>query len=230
MWHHQFAPYTSYSFTPCHLLISPPTHHLSILPSFFLSPSVTLLVTPSSSTLWQPLSPSFSILPHLLHLNLTISHPPFLRSQAKRCEPFLKHHLLSVRDKGEGHARRSWHQPVTLPFLLPPSASLLNQITPLTHAHTQAHFAINFPPCSPSLLLPLLFSPLLNLVPFALFICQLPADCVKKHIYLRSNWQKLYYSVFVFVCLDDFACVYVFVSANGAIHRTATMAEAAVSS
>lgn len=111
-------------------------------------------------------------------LNLTISLPPSLRSQAKYCKPPLQLHLLSVRNKGEGHARRSWHQPVTLPSLLPPSASLLNQITPLTHAHKSAF--LNQPSSSA----------LLNLAPFALFICQLSTDCVQKDIYSRSPIGK----------------------------------------
>lgn len=58
---------------------------------------------------------------HLSNMNLVISH-------------ILQLHHLPVR-KGVGHARRSWHQPVIPPFLLPPSVSLLNQIISLTHAH-----------------------------------------------------------------------------------------------
>lgn len=112
--------------------------------SFSLAPLLPLLPC-------APCCPPF-VLHSLFYLNLTTSLPPLLPSQAKHCKAPRQLHLLSVRNKGEGHARRSWHQPVTLPSLLPPSASLLNQITPLTHAHTNPSF--NQLP-SLSLLLPL---------------------------------------------------------------------------
>lgn len=71
-------------------------------------------------------------------------HAPLLprRNLAPECyKAPVRLHLLSVREEEEkddeeeeveeeGHARRSWHQPVTPPLLLPPSVSLLNQITP----------------------------------------------------------------------------------------------------
>lgn len=45
----------------------------------------------------------------------------------------LQVHRLPARE-GVGRARRSWHQPVIPPLLLPPSVSLLNQIISLTRA------------------------------------------------------------------------------------------------
>lgn len=74
------------------------------------SPSLTPSL-PCQSLLWAL---------HLSHVNLVIPH-------------ILQLHHLPAR-KGGGSARRSWHQPVIPPFLLPPSVSLLNQIISLTHA------------------------------------------------------------------------------------------------
>lgn len=141
-------------------------------------------------------------------LNRTISHPPVPRSWAKYSEPLrqLHLHLLSVRDEGEGHARRSWHQPVTPPFPLPPSVSLLNQITPHTCTHK---------PISQSM-------PILNLAPFALLSCQLSLRMCEKNIQSQSNWQRQrvhLHAFFVFVRLDDFARVCMPLRANSTSQR-----------
>lgn len=90
----------------------------------------------------------------------------------------------------EGHARRSWHQPVTPPLLLPPSVSLLNQITPpppplLPPHQPSAHKPVSQSILSITLARPLPFSLLfthsenLGLIPPA--ICQPPTLFVTTH-------------------------------------------------
>lgn len=116
---------------PSHLLLFPPHaifshNHISISP-VSLNPYIILLLTPFSSAPWHQLSPSISsIWIWSFSYSFTVIALPFL----------LQHFLLTVGKKGEGHARKSWHQPVTLSSLLPPSASPLNQITP-PHVCTQ---------------------------------------------------------------------------------------------
>lgn len=193
-----------------HLLLFP--HLTTYSPPFYLASfSLNICHSPSRPFILYSLVPPCnppSVLYHLFWLNLTISYPPLLGSQAKYYKPPPTTHLLSVRNKGEGHARRSWHQPVTPPFPLPPSVSLLNQITPLTHAHTSPflnQFLSLFSSC------PFIFcSP----KPYALCSLYLPASdrlCKKKNTYSRNPIGKkiiVYLHAFfflVFVCLDDFA-------------------------
>lgn len=119
------------------------TFHIT---SISLTPCVISLSTPASSftTPWCPLTPSLCPSSCLLS-----EFDYFSTSFTKVSGPNTVNpprpqllHFFSVRNKGEGHARSSWHQPVTPAFLLPPSVSRLNQITSLTHVHTQACFSI----------------------------------------------------------------------------------------
>lgn len=149
------------------------------------------------------------VLRNLFSLNLNISHLPSLRSRAKYHKPPQQLHLLSVR-KVEGHARRSWHQPVTPPFLLPPSVSLLNQITPLTHAYTNP-FLNQLSPSS----CPFVF--ICSAEPCTLCSLYLPASptlCNKTYIaavQLGKKKKKVractcLFCVCVFVCLRACVC------------------------
>lgn len=87
--------------------------------------------SPSPFDLHQPPPPVFDSPPSL--------PVPALGSPPIRCESGYSSHSTapsspSQRGRVGGSARRSWHQPVIPPFLLPPSVSLLNQIISLTHA------------------------------------------------------------------------------------------------
>lgn len=173
-----------------------------------------------TETIWLHAQNTAFVPPSSFFINLTFSCSALLWS----CSLLLQLNLLPVGVKtmpGEVDINLS---PKPLP--LPPPASLLNQITPLTHAHRSPFFTQL--PFIPSTSLLSASSSFLTRSLCNFYLLASHWLCEKNVFGLNPIGEKLvcFYDFSGSACLGVFACVCMFVSSDWC---TTTMAEAAVS-